>query len=278
MEACSADCLPETVIAPSNGWLQFRFAELWDNRDLLATLAWRHIQVRYKQAVLGGLWAILQPMAAALAFTLVFRGMVGSTDGIPYLVFAYSGVLLWQLLASIVGAGSMSLVDNAPLITKVYFPRLLIPLSVIAYSLVDFAVGSIILAGLLFWFGSGLGPTIFFLPIAIGGAALCGLGISVFLSALTIKYRDFRFVVPFVVQIWFFLSPVIYPTSRLPQSVQTLIAINPMAGWLDLFRFSLFGGHCPVRGLVISSVLSVFIAVFAVAYFRQVETTFADII
>jgi len=172
----------------------------------------------------------------------------------------------------------MSLVDNAPLITKVFFPRLLIPLSVIAYSLVDFAIGSIILAVLLVWYGTGLGTTLILLPIAIGGVVLCGLGVSVFLSALTIKYRDFRFVVPFLVQIWFFLSPVIYPTTRLPRSVQGLIYLNPMAGWLDLFRYSLFGGAPNVPGLVISAVFSVFIAGFGISYFRQVENTFADII
>jgi lipopolysaccharide transport system permease protein len=278
VETISVEGLPETVITPPSGWLQFRLAEIWTHWDLLTTLAWRHIQVRYKQAVLGGLWAVLQPAAAAAAFTLIFRNMVGSTGAVPYLVFAYSGVLLWQMVASIVGTGSMSLVDNAPLITKVYFPRLLIPLSVVAYSLVDFAIGSIILAGLMLWFGCGLSLAALSLPVAIAGAALCGLGISVFLAALTIKYRDFRFVVPFILQLWFFLSPVIYPITRLPMFAQNLIGLNPMTGWIELFRFGLFGGIFPIRAVIVSAVLSTAMTIFGIAYFRQVETHFADII
>lgn len=195
-----------TVITPPRGWLQLRPRELWAYRDLLFALAWRHIQVRYKQAVLGGLWAVLQPVAAAVAFTLVFRRMVGSTGDTPYIVFAFSGVLLWQLLASIVGTGSISLVDNAPLITKVFFPRLLVPLSVVAFSLLDFLIGSTILAVLMIWFRPGVEITVLLLPVAVAGATLCALGVSVFHSALTIKYRDFRFVVPFFIQLWFFLS------------------------------------------------------------------------
>lgn len=272
------DTLPKTIIGPAQGWIRLMPSNLWAFRDLLVALAWRHIQVRYKQAALGGLWAILQPVAAAAAFTLVFRGMVGSTGETPYLVFAFSGILLWQLLASIVGAGSMSLVDNAPLITKVYFPRLLVPLSVIGFALVDFLVGSTILAGLIIWFNLGVRTNLLFFPIAVAGTVFCALGVSVLLSALTIKYRDFRFVVPFAVQLWFFLSPVIYPAAKLPAKVQMVLSFNPMAGWIELFRYSLLGGSCDFGKITISAFLSIVIAISGVAYFRQVEDSFADII
>ena len=266
------------VIEPPRGWLRVPWRELWDYRDLFLTLAMRHIQLRYRQTVLGGAWAILQPAVAALVFTLVFKDMVGSTHGVPYLVFAYSGTLAWLLLATSVGEAATSMVANTQLITKVYFPRLLVPVSVFGFTLLDFAFGFVILAVLMLWFGLAPSALVLLLPLVVSGIVLCALGVSVFLSALTVKYRDFKFVVPFLLQIWFFMSPIVYPMTALPPWVQRVLVFNPMTGWLGAFRHCLYGAPVSPREVVIAASLTIALVVGSLAYFRQVEVGFADII
>ncbi len=268
----------ETFIRPPQRFRSLDLSEIWTYRDLLVSLSWRHIQVRYKQAVLGGLWAILQPAAAAVAFTLVFRGIVGDTDGVPYMVFAFTGMVLWQLVAAVVGSGATSMVDDAPLITKVYFPRLIVPLAVVGFSLVDLLLGLVVLAVIMAWFGVVPGLAVLLLPVAVVGTLVCAVGTAVLLAALTIKYRDFRFVVPFFLQIWFFLTPVIYPSSRLPTWLASVLVANPMNGWICLLRGGVVGTPVDLTAVAVAAAVSGAVLVVGAFYFRHVEVGFADIV
>jgi len=270
--------IPRVVIGPPKAWPRFEWRELWRYRDLWWMLSLRNIQVRYKQAVLGGLWALIQPLAAALVFTFVFQGMVGETHGVPYIVFVYSGMLAWLLFASSVGSAATNLVDNAPLITKVYFPRLLLPLSVIPFTLVDLIVGSVCLGVLMGWYGVQPGWQIVMLPLVIFWIVACSMGFAVFLAAVAVKYRDIRFVVPFLLQLWLFLSPVIYTVGNLPSWVRPLIPLNPMVGWIEAFRFCLVGTPCSPRNVLTSVVITVVAQGGALIYFRKAEQQFSDIV
>jgi lipopolysaccharide transport system permease protein len=241
-------------------------------------LALRHIKVRYRQAVLGGMWAVLQPLAAALVFTFVFRGMVGETYGVPYIMFAFAGMLVWLLLSSTVGEASTILVDNSHLITKVYFPRLLVPLSALGFTLLDFVLGLVILAAFMLWFGTVPSLAILLMPLVALGVIACAVGVSALLSALTVKYRDFKFVIPYSLQLWLFLSPVIYPVERLPEWSQKLIILNPMAGWITAFRHCILGTPVDVTQVVIAVVMTLAVLLIGLSYFRQTEDTFSDIV
>lgn len=283
----AANRSPLVTIEPPRGWLRINWGELWAYRDLAWTLAMRNIQVRYKQAVLGSLWAVLQPLAAAGIFTLVFSRLIGvQVEGVPYLLFAFSGMVPWLLFSTTVGGAASSLVDNTPLLTKVYFPRLLVPLSVIGYTLLDFLLGLAVLGVMLFvyWivptpdaYRIVLTPAALALPLVALGILACAVGCGVFLAAMTVKYRDFRFIVPFMLQSWLFLSPVIYPISALPESVQGWLRFNPMAGFLEAFRDCLFDKPLDTQGLAISCAMTVALLMGGLAYFRQVEDHFADI-
>lgn len=271
--------MSDTVtISPPKGLIGLRLIELWQYRDLFLVLALRHIQLRYRQTVLGGAWAIFQPAIAAAAFTFIFRDMVGSTEGVPYLVFAYAGTLVWLLFASFVAEASTSMLNSTDLITKVYFPRVLLPVSVVGFTLLDFLLGLLILVVLLLIYGLQIGIGLLAIPAVVVGVILCAAGVSFFLSALTVKYRDFKFVIPFLLQIWFFTTPVIYPLARLPESVQRVIVLNPMAGWVALFRHCCFGTPLDVRAVFTAALISIALAVVGLAFFRQVETRFADVI
>jgi lipopolysaccharide transport system permease protein len=234
--------------------------------------------LRYRQTVLGGAWAIFQPAIAAAAFTFIFRDMVGSTYGVPYRVFAYAGTLIWLLFSSFVGESSVSMLNSTQLVTKVYFPRVLLPLSVVGFTVLDFTLGLVILVGLIFVYGLDLGIAILMVPVVIVGVFMCAAGVSLFLSALTVKCRDFKFVIPFFLQIWFFTTPVIYPRSSLPEVVQNAIMFNPMAGWVELFRFCFFATPLDGHTMAATALLTTCLAIAGLIFFRQVETDFADVI
>ena len=274
----AANRSPLVTIEPSRGWLRINWRELWAYRDLAWTLAMRNIQVRYKQAVLGSLWAVLQPLAAAGIFTLVFsRLFEKQVEGVPYLLFAFSGMVPWLLFSATVSGAASSLVDNTPLLTKVYFPRLLVPLSVTGYTLLDFLLGLAVLGVMLAAFGVVPGTAALALPLVALGILACAVGCGVFLAAMTVKYRDFRFIVPFMLQLWLFLSPVIYPISALPPHVQGWLRFNPMTGFLEAFRDCLFDTPLDTQGLAISCAMTAVLLLVSLAYFRQVEDYFADI-
>ena len=280
----AANRSPLVTIEPPRGWLRINWRELWAYRDLAWTLAMRNIQVRYKQAVLGGLWAVLQPLVAAGIFTLVFsRLFEKQVEGVPYLLFAFSGMVPWLLFSTTISGAASSLVDNTHLITKVYFPRLLVPLSVTGYTLLDFLLGLAVLGVMLVVYAMlavyeiVLTPAALALPLVALGILACAVGCGVFLAAMTVKYRDFRFIVPFMLQLWLFLSPVIYPISVLPENVQGWLRFNPMTGFLEAFRHCLFGTALDTNGLAISCGVTTVLLLGGLAYFRQVEDYFADI-
>ena len=266
------------VIEPPRGWLRIPWRELWEFRDLWWMLSLQQIQVRYRQAVLGGMWALIQPVAAAAAFSIIFRELIGETHGIPYFLFAYSGTLLWTLVSSTVSEGSISLLKNSLLLTKVYFPRLIMPLSTVGFSTLDLGVGLAVLGVIMGWYRVLPGLEVLIVPVVLVGTLVCALAVSVLLSALTVRFRDFRFVVPFGLQMWFFLSPVIYPVEVLGTGLQKIIAINPMVGWLSAFRACLFGSELDLVSLALAAGVTLLLSVVALIYFRQVEGTFSDIV
>ena len=277
---------PITVIQPSPrvGWAEL--AETWTYRELLGFFVWRDLKVRYKQTVLGAAWAILQPLAAAAVFTLIFGRLAGiRSDGLPYSLFSYSGLLVWTYFAQGVTQCSESLVGSAKLITKVYFPRLVMPVAAVMSGLVNLVVAFPVLLVMMLWFGVRPGPQVLALPLVVGLAVVTVLSVGIFTSAVNVRYRDVRHVVPFMVQIWLFLTPVIYPStaamSRLAEHgfPGWLLGINPMAGVVEGFRWAMLGtSPAPTSLLAVGWIVSVCLLLLSVFYFRRVERTFADVV
>jgi lipopolysaccharide transport system permease protein len=259
--------------------LSLGLRDLWTYRELLYFLFWRDVKVRYKQTVLGGAWAIVQPLATMIVFT-VFLGRLAkiSSDGVPYSIFAYSGLLPWQLFAFALTESSNSLVNSKQLITKVYFPRLIIPISAVMVGLVDFAVASSILIVLMLY--HHMVPTIgiLVLPLLVAFTMLTALSVGLVMSALNVQYRDVRYTIPFLVQVWMFATPIVYPSSLVPEKWRFLYGLNPMAGVVEGFRWALFGTK-GASGLIFVSVLSVGVLfLLGVIYFRRTERQFADLV
>src|SRR5438477_6976788 len=231
------DTTPLLVIEPLKGLVSLRLAELWKHREVLYFLIWRDIKVRYKQTLLGAAWAIIQPLMTMLVFSIFFGRLAKvPSDGIPYPIFAYCALLPWQLFASTLTQSSNSLVDNSHLITKVYFPRLIVPLSSVLSSLVDFAIAFVVLLGMMMWYGIMPGWHALTLPLFLLLAMTAAVAVGLWLSALNVKYRDVRYTIPFLVQIWLFASPVAYPSSLVPGKWRMLYGLNPMAGVVEGFR------------------------------------------
>ncbi len=237
---------PVTVIRPLRGWVPIQLGDLWKYRELLYFLIWREIKVRYKQTVLGFAWAILQPLFMMIVFTLFFGNLAKiPSEGIPYPLFNYAALLPWILFAEGVSRSSMSMISNVNLIQKVYCPRLVMPLSGILSPLVDFAIAFTILIGMMFYFGYPPTIKVLLLPAFILLALMTSLGVGLWLSAINVKYRDVRYTVPFLTQLWLFASPVVYSSSLLPERFQALYGLNPMAGVIEGFRWALLGTEPP---------------------------------
>ncbi len=267
-------------IEPIEGWATLKLKELWDYRELLYFLVWRDVKVRYKQAALGAAWAILQPLLTMLIFSVIF-GMFAKvpSDGTPYPLFAFVALVPWNFFATSLGQSSNSVVGSANLITKVYFPRLAIPLASVLAGLVDFALSFIVLLGMMVYYHHAPTIHVLWLPlfILLGLAAAVGMGF--WLSAMNVKYRDVRYVVPFLVQFWMFASPIIYPSSMIPARYRTLYALNPIVGVVDGFRWALLGTKtAPGPMLAVSSAATVLFLVGGALYFRRMEAEFADIV
>lgn len=269
-----------TWIRPSRGWPLPDLPELWRYRELLYFLVWRDVKVRYKQTALGAAWAILQPFAIMVVFSLFFGKLAGmESDGKPYPVFAYAALVPWTFFASGLTLSTQSLVQGQNLLRKVYFPRLAIPAAAVLSGLVDFALAFAILVVMLLFYGIVPGPrAVFVLPLLLL-ALVTSLGMGLWLSALNVKYRDVGYVVPFLVQLWLFASPVAYSSSLLEQPWRTLYALNPMVGVVDGFRWALLGTETAPGGmLAVSAAAALALLAGGAMYFRRMERTFADVV
>jgi lipopolysaccharide transport system permease protein len=274
-----AQSLPVRVYRKRRGWIPLDWRELWEFRELLFFLTWRDVMVRYKQTALGAAWAVLQPALTMVIFTLIFGRLAKlPSDGFPYPIFVYAGLLPWTFFANAVSQSSNSLVNSANLITKVYFPRVLVPLATVCAGLVDFACAFLLLAVLLVWYHVPLTPMFALLPVMLLGTVVAAVAVGTILSALTVAYRDFRYVVPFAVQLWLYATPVMYATRAVPERWRLWYALNPMAGMTDGFRAAILG-RTPLWPVVgISAVTAALAIVVGVAYFQRVERRFVDIV
>ena len=269
-----------TIIKPSHGWISLRLQELWEYRELLFFLAWRDISVRYKQTVLGAAWAIIQPFFTMLVFSLFF-GRLGKipSDGLPYPIFAYAALLPWQYFATALTNSSDSLVGSANLLSKVYFPRLVIPTASVLPAVIDFALAFIVLLGMMFFYGIAPTWNVIWLPLFLLLALITALGVGLWLSAMNVQYRDIRYTIPFLTQFWMFASPVAYPSSIVPESWRLLYGLNPMVGVIEGFRWALLGTDTSFGPMtVVSLVTALVLLVSGAFYFRRVEKTFADVV
>ncbi|MFN2304411.1 MAG: ABC transporter permease [Anaerolineales bacterium] len=271
---------PITYLKPSKGWLSVDLKELWRYRELIYFLTWRDIKVRYKQAALGILWAVLQPLLTMVIFTIIFGMLLGTpSENVPYPLFSLTALLPWQLFATALQRSSVSLVGNANLITKVYFPRLAIPLSAVFAALVDFGVSFIVLLGVMIYYRYWPGLNILWLLPMILLALLTALSVGLWLSALNVQYRDVQHMVPFIIQVWMYASPIVYPIETIPEGIwRWVYSLNPMTGVIQAFRWVLLGGNPPDLTLLISVGVVLVLLFSGLFYFRRMEKTFADIV
>jgi lipopolysaccharide transport system permease protein len=267
------------IIKPQDGWRLLDWKELWAYRELLYVLTARDIKIRYKQTVLGFAWAIIQPFMMMVVFSVFFGRLAKMpSDGFPYPIFVYAALLPWTFFANSISNSANSLVGSAHLVSKVYFPRLIIPLSSVGSGLIDFAIAGGILLLLMVYYGVSWTPNLLMVPILVAGAAFTALGVGTLLAALNVAYRDFRYVVPFLVQFWMFATPVVYPASLVPREWQWALYLNPMAGVIEGFRSAFLGRPFDVPGMLVSLAIAAILFAAGVAYFGKVERRFADII
>ncbi|MGD0267249.1 MAG: ABC transporter permease [Candidatus Methylomirabilota bacterium] len=275
-----ADVSPVLVIDAGKSPLGNQLRDLWAYRELPYFLAWRDFKVRYKQTVLGAAWAIIQPLFTMVAFSIFF-GYLGKipSDGVPYPVFAYCALLPWSLFAHALNESSNSLVSNQGLITKVYFPRLIIPIAPLFVGLVDFGIAFVVLLGLMLFYGILPGFPLIAAPLFVLMAVVTALAVGMWLSALNLQYRDVRYTLPFLTQLWLFATPVAYPSSLLPEPWRSLYGLNPMAGVVEGFRWALLGRTTAPGPLIAVSCLAVIaLLIGGLWYFNRMEQTFADVV
>jgi lipopolysaccharide transport system permease protein len=269
----------QNILEPPGRWSALKLGELWHYHDLLYILAWRDVKVRYKQAVLGAAWAVLQPLVMMGIFTLVFSRIANvPTQGVPYPVFAFAGLVPWTMFASAVGDSANSLVGNSNLVSKVYFPRLVIPAGAVLAWIPDFVIGSAVLFVVMAVYGFAPMWTAVLLPAVMLAAMLAAFSVGVWLSALNVAYRDVRYVVPFLVQAWLFVTPVAYPTTSIPENLRWLAGLNPMTWVVDFSRWALLGTSVSGGVVGLSIATMVVLLVSGLYYFRRVEHFFADVI
>ena len=271
---------PTLIIEPRKGLLRLDLQAVWRYRELLYFLVWRDVKVVYKQTLLGVAWGILQPLATMVIFTLVFSRFANiPSDGLPYPIFAYTALLPWNYFSQAISRAGISLVGEANLISKIYFPRLIVPISAILAPLVDFAVAFLVLLGMMAWYGIAPNWTIVTVPVFLLLALVSALAVGLWLSALNVKYRDVRHTIPFLVQLWLFASPVAYPVSLVPENWRLLYSLNPMVGVIEGFRWALLGKQSPdFSAIALSMVIVGVLLAGGLRYFKRTERTFADII
>ena len=272
--------MPRLRIAPSRGWVSLKLRELWEYRELLYFLVWRDIKVRYKQTALGASWAIIQPFMTMVVFSLFFGHLARMpSDGLPYPIFTFAALVPWAFFANGLNQSSNSLVGSSNLITKVYFPRLIVPLASVFSGIVDFLIAFGVLLGMMLYYG--LVPTlnILWLPLYVLLALVTSLGVGLWLSALNVEYRDVRYIIPFITQFWLFATPIAYPSSLLPEPWRTIYGLNPMVGVVEGFRWALLRTNTAPSAIVaVSASAAVLILISGAFYFRRMEKTFADIV
>jgi len=268
------------VVKPSKGWISLKLKELWEYRELLYFLTWRDIKVRYKQTVLGAAWAIIQPFFTMVVFSLFFGKLAKvPSDGLPYPIFAYAALVPWTFFANGLNQSSNSLVGNANLIKKVYFPRLVVPVSSVISGLVDFVLAFIVLIGMMLVYGIFPTFNIVWLPFLLLLTFVTSLGVGLWFSALNVQFRDVRYTVPFLTQFWLFATPIAYPSSLLAEPWRTLYGINPMVGVVEGFRWALLGTDtAPGAIIIVSSLMALSLLVGGAFYFRRMEKSFADVV
>jgi len=270
---------PLVVIKPSGSWVNLGLRDLWAYRELLYFLIWRDVKVRYKQAVLGILWVVLQPLLTTLILT-IFLGKFARvpSDGLPYPVFVYAGLLPWTFFAAALTSSGNSLVGNSNLITKIYFPRMIIPAAAVGARLVDFGIGFLNLIGLMIYYRVGVAKSIVVLPLVVVLITLLALAVGMWATALNVKYRDVGVMLPVLIQLWMFASPVMYPSSIVPARLQWIYKLNPTTGILDGFRSALFGRGIDWTALGISTGFTIGLLVYSAYAFRRMEKSFADVV
>jgi len=268
-----------TIIEPPRGWRPLDWRELWEYRELLWVLTTRDVKVRYKQTVLGGAWAIIRPVLTMVIFTVIFGKFARMpSDGYPYPIFLYAALLPWTFFSGAISASAHSLVGAGALVSKVYFPRLIIPLSSMGSALADLIVSTGVLLLMMLWYGVGWSPRLLAALPLLAGMMILALGIGTLLSAITVTYRDFTHITPFMVQIWLYATPVVFPLSVVPERWRWLIYLNPMTGFVEGFRSAFLDKPFALVPLAVSFVIAVVLLAFGVAYFERVERRFADII
>jgi lipopolysaccharide transport system permease protein len=267
-------------IAPTKGWTELKLKELWEFRGLLYFLTWRDIKVRYKQTIFGAAWAVIQPFFTMIVFSLFFGRLAKiPSDNIPYPIFAYAALVPWTFFANGLSQASNSLVTSGNIIKKIYFPRLAIPIATVVSGVVDFFIAFIVLILMMLYYGFIPTLNIIWLPFFFGMTFITSLGVSLWLSAMNVQFRDIRYVIPFLTQFWLFSTPIAYPSSLLPEPWRTIYGINPMVGVVEGFRWALLGTEtAPGKIIIVSLFFAVFLLIGGAYYFRRLEKTFADVV
>ncbi len=269
-----------TIIKPSSGWSALNLRDLWLYRELILFMTWRDLKVRYKQTLLGTSWAVLQPFLTMVVFSIFFGNLANvPSDGVPYPIFSYTALIPWTLFSKALHDASRSLVASSHMITKVYFPRMILPLASVLAGVVDFLIAFVELIGMMIYYGIYTTSNIWALPLFLLLALVTAVGVGLWLSALNVLYRDINYVLPFLTQFWMFLTPIAYPSSMVPQRFQTLYALNPMTGVVEGFRWALLGtGQTPGTMTLVSSVVALVLLISGMFYFRRMERQFADMV
>jgi lipopolysaccharide transport system permease protein len=269
-----------TLIEPSKGWAALNLRDLWIYRELILFMTWRDLKVRYKQTLLGASWAVLQPFLTMVVFSIFFGNLAKiPSDGVPYPIFSYTALIPWTLFSKALHDASRSLVASSHMITKVYFPRMILPLASVLAGVVDFFIAFVVLIGMMIFYHISPTTNVWTLPLFLILALITAIGVGLWLSALNVLYRDINYVLPFLTQFWMFLTPIAYPSSMIPQRFQMLYALNPMTGVVEGFRWALLGsGQAPGTMTLVSSVVAVILLVTGMVYFRRMERQFSDMV
>ena len=269
-----------TMIMPSKGWTALNLRDLWIYRELILFMTWRDLKVRYKQTLLGASWAVLQPFLTMVVFSIFFGNLAKvPSDGVPYPIFSYTALIPWTLFSKALQDASRSLVASSHMITKVYFPRMILPLASVLAGVVDFFIAFIVMIGMMIYYGIAPTINVWTLPLFLILALVTAVGVGLWLSALNVLYRDINYILPFLTQFWMFLTPIAYPSSMVPQRFQVLYALNPMTGVVEGSRWALLGsGQAPGNMTLVSSLVAIILLVTGMIYFRRMERQFADMV
>ena len=269
-----------TLIKPSKGWGSLNLRELWIYRELVYFLTWRDLKVRYKQTALGAGWAVLQPVLSMVVFSIFFGGLLNVDSGdVPYPIFSYAAILPWGVFAKALNDTGRSLVSNRAMLTKIYFPRMVIPLASVFSSLADFLIAFVVMLGLMYYYQIAPTSNIWTLPLFLLLAVITALGVGLWLSAMNVLYRDIGYMIPYITQLWFYLTPIVYSASEVPEQWQFFYALNPMVGVVEGFRWALLGtADAPSPMIAVSAVIALIVFITGLYYFRRMERTFADMV